>query len=138
MAGASFCFVLVADKAVLEGIARNDFVVKALGYDWEGRIEDGGWGWVRLQTGRLLELWGALLLSQLMDTSKYYSLSFEGPERDLETYLWIGDMSLPSLGDCSEAQTADPLSISVRPRFRFDHELMLNQDAKFSKFSVLI
>ncbi|KAF5528867.1 hypothetical protein FNAPI_14075 [Fusarium napiforme] len=129
VAGASFCFVLVADKAVLGGIARQDFVVKALGYDWEGRIEHGGWGWVRLQTGRLLELWEALLLSQLMDTNKYYSLGFEGPERDLETYLWIGDMSMPPLRDCSKAQVADPLSVSVRPRFRFDHELMIDEDA---------
>ncbi|ENH73459.1 hypothetical protein FOC1_g10008949 [Fusarium oxysporum f. sp. cubense race 1] len=129
MAGASFCFVLVADKAVLAGIARNDFVVKALGYDWEGRLEHGGWGWVRLQTGRLLELWEGLLLSQLMDTSKYYSLGFEGPEMNLAAYLWIGDMSMPPLRDCSEAQMVDPSSVSVRPRFRFDHELILDEDA---------
>lgn len=134
MAGASFCFVLVADKAVLEGIIQTEFVVKVLGYDWEGRIEHGGWGWVRLQTGRLLELWEALLLSPLMDTGKYYSLGFEGPERDLETYLWIGDMSMPPLRDCSEAQMADPLSVSVRPRFGFDHEPILDEDAISSHY----
>ncbi|KAF4473321.1 hypothetical protein FAGAP_13244, partial [Fusarium agapanthi] len=44
MAGAKFCFALVADKAVLDGIARNEFVVKAVGYDWD-RIDNGGWGW---------------------------------------------------------------------------------------------
>ncbi|KLO83408.1 hypothetical protein CEK26_002013 [Fusarium fujikuroi] len=123
MAGASFCFVLVADKAVLDGIARNEFLVKALGYDWEGHIEDGGWGWVRLETGRLLELWEALLLSQLMDNSKYYSLGFEGPERDLETYLWNGDIFIPPLCDCSKAEMADPLTVSVRPWFTFNHQL---------------
>ncbi|SCO92576.1 uncharacterized protein FRV6_16704 [Fusarium oxysporum] len=43
MAGAKFCFALVADEAVLDGIARNEFVVKAVGYDWD-RIDHGGWG----------------------------------------------------------------------------------------------
>ncbi|KAF5692430.1 hypothetical protein FDENT_2952 [Fusarium denticulatum] len=105
MAGASFCFALVADKAVLDGIARNEFVVKAVGYDWD-RIDNGGWGWARLETGRLLELWESLLVSDLQSTNKYYSLRYDGTESDLETDTWIGNTSLPCFDVYSAVQTA--------------------------------
>ncbi|KAF5591123.1 hypothetical protein FPCIR_6198 [Fusarium pseudocircinatum] len=105
MAGASFCFALVADKAVLDGIAQNEFVVKAVGYDWD-RIDHGGWGWVRLETGRLLELWEALLLADLQSTNKYYWMRCDGPESDLGTKIWLGNMSLPGFHVYSEVQTA--------------------------------
>ncbi|KAH7228429.1 uncharacterized protein BKA55DRAFT_583645 [Fusarium redolens] len=105
MAGAKFCFALVADKAVLDGIARNEFVVKAVGYDWGGQIQDGRWGWVRLETGRLLELWEALLLADLQSTNKYYWMKCDGPESDLETDIWTGDWSVPCLDIHSEVHT---------------------------------
>ncbi|TVY67775.1 hypothetical protein Focb16_v003039 [Fusarium oxysporum f. sp. cubense] len=117
MAGAKFCFALLVDKAVLDGIARNEFVVKAVGYDWD-RIDHGGWGWgwVRLETGRLLELWEALLLADLQSTYKYYWMRCDGPESDLETDIWTGDWQLPSLDDYSKVQTATEES-----SFRFDY-----------------
>ncbi|KAH7190888.1 hypothetical protein DER44DRAFT_796140 [Fusarium oxysporum] len=115
MAGAQFCFALVADKAVLNGIARNEFVVKAVGYDWD-RIDHGGWGWVRLKTGCLLELWEALLLADLQSTNKYYQMECNGPESDLETKIWLGNMSLPGFHVYSEVQTA-----TEKSRFRFDY-----------------
>ncbi|KAG4261524.1 hypothetical protein FPRO03_11541 [Fusarium proliferatum] len=118
MAGAKFCFVLVADKAVLDGIARNEFVVKAVGYDWDPNDNHGGWGWLRLETGRLLELWEALLLSDVCFTNKYYWINGWGPESDLETDVWEGDYSTPSLHDTSEVQTANGFRSS---RFVFDY-----------------
>ncbi|CVK94836.1 uncharacterized protein FMAN_13154 [Fusarium mangiferae] len=117
MAGAKFCFVLVADKAVLDSIARNEFVVKAVGYDWD-RIDHGGWGWVRLETGRLLDLWEMLLLADIGSTDKYYWIRCHGPESDLETNTWIGNVSLPALDDYSEVQTANEL---ISSRFVFDY-----------------
>ncbi|EWZ27905.1 hypothetical protein FOQG_18849 [Fusarium oxysporum f. sp. raphani 54005] len=115
MAGAKFCFALVADEAVLDGIARNEFVVKAVGYDWD-RIDHGGWGWVRLETGRLLELWEALLLADVQSTNKYYWMKCDGPESDLETDIWTGDWSLPDLDIYSKVQTASEIS-----QLKFDY-----------------
>ncbi|KAL9571887.1 hypothetical protein ACKAV7_003876 [Fusarium commune] len=115
MAEAKFCFALVADEAVLDGIARNEFVVKAVGYDWD-RIDHGGWGWVRLETGRLLELWEALLLADVQSTNKYYWMKCDGPESDLETDIWTGDWSLPDLDIYSKVQTASKIS-----QLKFDY-----------------
>ncbi|KAJ4252462.1 hypothetical protein NW762_011063 [Fusarium torreyae] len=115
---AEFCFVLVADEAVLRDIAREEFVIKAVGYDWVQK--EGGWGWVRLHTHDLLELWEMLLLSQLLDINKYHDLGFDEPEGKLEKYIWPGDMSLPPLADCSQVQTANPSTPAERARFRFD------------------
>ncbi|KAL2687925.1 hypothetical protein Neosp_005495 [[Neocosmospora] mangrovei] len=39
MAGRMFHFALVADEAVLKDIARGEFVVKAVAYDWEDKGE---------------------------------------------------------------------------------------------------
>ncbi|KAF5622672.1 hypothetical protein F25303_12007 [Fusarium sp. NRRL 25303] len=117
MAGAKFCFVLVADQAVLDSIARNEFVVKAVAYDWN-RIDHGGWGWVLLETGQLLDLWEALLKADVQSTDKYYWMRCDGPESDLQTSIWTGDWSLPSLYHYSKVQTANEL---ISSRFVFDY-----------------
>jgi hypothetical protein len=105
MVGARFCFVLVADEAVLKGISQNQYFIKAVGYDWTER--NGGWGWDRLSTGGLLDLWEMLYFTDLASISKYYDMYFDGPEEGLETHIWLGDWSLPPLDGCSRVQTTE-------------------------------
>ncbi|RGP75831.1 hypothetical protein FLONG3_5588 [Fusarium longipes] len=102
---ASWSFVLVADEAVLKDIARCEFVVKAVGYDWHPTTNASSWGWVRISTGDLLELWEILLVSDVASISKYVPLRFKKPEEGLEIYLWQGDDSMPYFSDFSKVQT---------------------------------
>jgi hypothetical protein len=53
----SLHFVLLADKSVLEDIEKGLFVVKAVSLLWD---KYPGWGWARLLTGYLIELWQQL------------------------------------------------------------------------------
>ncbi|KAH7115425.1 hypothetical protein B0J13DRAFT_459618 [Dactylonectria estremocensis] len=99
MAGGRFRFILVADEAVLKDIARGEFVVKAVAYDWEEG--DDYWGWMRIPTGYLLELWHSLML--LID-NPHRTLRFDGPEEDLEEYIWPGDSAAEPTGTCSEVR----------------------------------
>ncbi|KAG4272501.1 hypothetical protein FPRO04_10454 [Fusarium proliferatum] len=97
MAGRLFSFVLLADKAVFEAMERGEFVVKAVSYDWR----DGwyNWGWMRIPTGYLLELWHSLMGR---DDNYHTVLSFDGPEEDLEEYIWSGSWDAESTSQCSE------------------------------------
>lgn len=97
MAGRLFSFVLLADKAVFEAMERGEFVVKAVSYDWR----DGwyNWGWMRIPTGYLLELWHSLMGR---DDNYHTVLSFDGPEEDLEEYTWRGSWDAESTSQCSE------------------------------------
>ncbi|KAH7191801.1 uncharacterized protein B0J16DRAFT_393829 [Fusarium flagelliforme] len=91
-----FDFVLVADEAVLKDIERGEYVVKAVSLLWDG---DLGWGWMRIPTGYLLELWNFLMWNSI---STENSLHFDRPEEDLENHIWIGDMATDGTGKCSE------------------------------------
>ncbi|KAF4943599.1 hypothetical protein FGADI_13304 [Fusarium gaditjirri] len=97
MAGRRFNLVLLADKAVFEAIERGEFVIKAVSYDWE----DGwnNWGWMRIPTGYLLELWHSL---ERKDDNYHTVLSFKGPEEDLEEYIWPGSWGTDPTSKCSE------------------------------------
>jgi hypothetical protein len=106
MEGARFCFVLVADKAVLKGISQDQFFIKAVGYDWTET--EGGWGWDRLRTGDLLDLWEMLFISHEEGRSKYYDMRYDKPEEDLERNVWLGDFALPFFGECSQVATVVP------------------------------
>ncbi|KAM5521707.1 hypothetical protein FOXYSP1_15598 [Fusarium oxysporum f. sp. phaseoli] len=109
MEGARFCFALVADEAVLKGILQNQFFIKAVGYDWTET--EGGWGWDRLRTGDLLDLWEMLLISHKESRSKYYDMGYDTLEEDLERNVWLGDFGLPFFGDCSRVDTVLPKAI---------------------------
>ncbi|KAH6988454.1 hypothetical protein EDB80DRAFT_865436 [Ilyonectria destructans] len=99
MAGRHFRFVLVADEAVLKDIDRGEFIVKAVAYTWE----EGGdyWGWMRIPTGSLLELWHSLMMSEF---NPHRVLRFDGPEEDLDEYIWPGDDAALPTGGCSEVR----------------------------------
>ncbi|KAH7191805.1 uncharacterized protein B0J16DRAFT_331785 [Fusarium flagelliforme] len=116
MAGADFNFVLVADEAVFKDIAREVFVVKALGYDWDPTR--GRTCWMRVSTASLLNLWGMLLESELLDIGKYYTFRYEGSKEDLKSQLWDGNPTAPYFEDCTEAGTAQR-EIGAE-RFTFD------------------
>ncbi|RGP64321.1 hypothetical protein FSPOR_8141 [Fusarium sporotrichioides] len=118
MVGSRFNFALVADEAVLKDVANNNFVVKAVGYDWSPIHDSGGWGWIRLATGDLLELWENLFISDELSISKYVELGFKGPEEDLEKDVWSGALSLDPFGVCSQVQTA--CKYDDRSLFKFD------------------
>jgi hypothetical protein len=106
MEGAEFCFALVADEAVLKGISQDKYFIKAVGYDWTE--SDGGWGWDRLQTCQLLDLWEMLFVTDFQGRSKYYDMDHDGPEEELENHVWHGDFSLPFFGNCSEVKDLRP------------------------------
>ncbi|RFN43181.1 hypothetical protein FIE12Z_12583 [Fusarium flagelliforme] len=71
-----FHFVLMADKSVLEDIKKGTFVVKAVSLLWDGHP---GWGF-----------------------NTESALHFFGPEEDLDTYIWAGDLANEETGRCSE------------------------------------
>ncbi|QPC71938.1 hypothetical protein HYE68_002690 [Fusarium pseudograminearum] len=118
MVGSCFNFVLVADEAILKDIANNEFVIKAVGYDWCPIQNQGSWGWMRLATGDLLQLWENLFISYEISVSKYVEISFRRPEEDLERHVWSGALSLFPFGDCSRVQTA--CGGDESGRFKFD------------------
>ena len=91
-----FHFVLMADKSVLEDIKKGIFVVKAVSLSWD---RQPGWGWVRLPTGYLIELWQQLLRYR---TDTENALHFHGREEDLDTYIWAGDLANDETGRCSQ------------------------------------
>ncbi|RFN43173.1 hypothetical protein FIE12Z_12575 [Fusarium flagelliforme] len=121
--GAEFNFVLVADEAILNGIAHGKFAVKAVGYDWDKL--DGGWGWERVSTGSLLEFWGMFLEFQECGIGKYYTFRYEGPEEGLESYLWLWNPSAPRFERCSQAQTARKEVVAERVTDDYDWEALL-------------
>ncbi|KAJ4245448.1 hypothetical protein NW762_013957 [Fusarium torreyae] len=83
MADYVYDFILLADEAVLGDIARGESVVKAVSLLWtDGQL---GWGWLRIPTGSLLDLWNFLTLH---DDRTEYCLRFDGPEEDLADYIW--------------------------------------------------
>ncbi|KAI1056072.1 hypothetical protein LB507_001492 [Fusarium sp. FIESC RH6] len=99
MADWEFDYVLLADEAVLKDVARGEFIVKAVSFKWKDGEFDSTWGWMRIPTGYLLELWHHLMLNDLRTE---HALSFEGDEEELENLIWAGDMSCDMTGLYSE------------------------------------
>ncbi|KAM5349379.1 hypothetical protein ACJ41O_005884 [Fusarium nematophilum] len=97
MAGFKFQYVLLADKAVFEAMDKGEFIIKAVSYTWEDGCSD--WGWMRIPTGYLLDLWHRLMLR---DKNGPRILPFRGPEEALEEYVWPSSLFLDETGDCSE------------------------------------
>ncbi|KAL2687921.1 hypothetical protein Neosp_005491 [[Neocosmospora] mangrovei] len=99
MADHLFNFILLADEAVLKDIEKGESIVKAVSLLWDG---NSGWGWMRIPTGYLLELWTFLMWN---DDRTEYCLCIggpEGPEGDLEDHIWAGDVGLHCTGRYSE------------------------------------
>jgi hypothetical protein len=102
--GAKSCFVFVADEEVLKDIARGVFVIKVVGYDWdEDRL---GQGWMRIPTGKVLELWQALLLWDSIGSDPYREIKDHWYGEESKRYTWPGDASIYPTHGCSEARTA--------------------------------
>ncbi|RSL59399.1 hypothetical protein CEP54_007317 [Fusarium duplospermum] len=115
MAGGMFRFALMADEAVLKDIARGEPVVKAVAYDWKEKGEY--WGWMRVPTGYLLELWHLLMMTPF---NHHRVLRFEGPEEDLEKYIWAGDVAANLTSCASEIRPLFAHYSSQRPEFGVD------------------
>ncbi|TVY67893.1 hypothetical protein Focb16_v003052 [Fusarium oxysporum f. sp. cubense] len=96
MADRLWNFVLVADESVLKDVASRESIVKAVSLGWYEGLS--GWGWMRIPTSYLLDLW--IFLSRSGNTKS--ALGFMGPEKDLDTYVWPGDVSLEATGCFSE------------------------------------
>ncbi|RBA22503.1 hypothetical protein FPRO05_00850 [Fusarium proliferatum] len=99
MAGYRFRYILLADKAVFESMEKGEFIIKVVAYDWEEEGEN--WGWMRIPTGYLLDFWHALLLRE---DYVHRVIPFEGPEEDLEHYVWPGGVNLDGTGAYSEVR----------------------------------
>jgi hypothetical protein len=96
-----FDYVLLADEAVLKDVAKGEFIVKAVSIKWKDGKFDSTWGWMRIPTGYLLELWHHLMLNDLRTE---HALSFYGDEEELEDLIWAGDASTDCTGDYSEVR----------------------------------
>ncbi|KAH7195291.1 hypothetical protein DER44DRAFT_843291 [Fusarium oxysporum] len=96
MADYLFSYVLLADEAVLKDIEKGEFIVKAISLSWDGH---SGYGWVRIPTGYLLELWTFLMWNKYRTE---FCISFWGSEEDLADSVWPGDVGLDCTGRCSE------------------------------------
>lgn len=99
MADWEFDYVLLADEAVLKDVARGEPVVKAVSFKWQDGKFDSTWGWMRIPTGYLLELWQHLMLN---DSRTEQALYFDGDEEELENLIWAGDMACDMTGLYSE------------------------------------
>ncbi|KAH7242670.1 hypothetical protein BKA59DRAFT_481171 [Fusarium tricinctum] len=97
MADYVFDFVLLADEAVFKDIARGEYVVKAVSLRWEDGCST--WGWMRIPTGYLLDLWTLLMWN---DDRTERALSFRGTEEELNQHVWPGDTALDDTGHSSE------------------------------------
>ncbi|RBR26161.1 uncharacterized protein FIESC28_01052 [Fusarium coffeatum] len=106
MAEYVFDFVLLADEAVLRDIAGGEFIVKAVSMRW--REGYSAFGWMRIPTGYLLDLWMILMFN---DDHTERALSFRGPESELDYHIWPGDMALADTGACSEMEGSEKDSV---------------------------
>ncbi|KAL5592575.1 hypothetical protein FOBRF1_013601 [Fusarium oxysporum] len=90
-------YVLLADESTLKDVSGREFVVKAVSLDWKRGHR--GWGWMRIPTGYLLDLWQLLMLNSMRTE---LAIDFDGPEEDLGDYVWPGDLALNNTGSYSE------------------------------------
>ncbi|KAF5553648.1 hypothetical protein FMEXI_2297 [Fusarium mexicanum] len=98
MADYLFSYVLLADEAVLKDIEKGEYIVKAISLSWDSH---SGYGWVRIPTGYLLELWTFLMWNKYRTE---FCISFRGSEEDLADSVWPGDVGLDGTGRYSEIQ----------------------------------
>ncbi|KAJ4136533.1 hypothetical protein NW768_004149 [Fusarium equiseti] len=112
MAEYVFGFVLLADEAVLRDIAGGESIVKAVSLLW--REGHSTFGWMRIPTGYLLELWTMLMWN---DDRTERALRFKGPESELDYHIWPGDTALADTGACSEIRP----SALLYPNQNVDH-----------------
>ncbi|KAG9495645.1 hypothetical protein J7337_012199 [Fusarium musae] len=96
MADYLFDYVLLADEAVLKNVENGEFIVKAVSLSWDGH---SGWGWVRIPTGYLLDLWTFLMWNKYRTE---FCISFRGSEAELANSIWPGDVGLDGTGRYSE------------------------------------
>jgi hypothetical protein len=97
MADYLFHYVLLADEAVLKGIEKGISIVKAISLSWcDGH---SGYGWARIPTGYLLELWTFLMWNKYRTE---FCISFRGSEEGLADSVWPGDDGLDGTGRYSE------------------------------------
>lgn len=96
MSDHKFDIVLLADEAVLKDIEKGESIVKVVSLLWDN---DRGWGWMRIPTGYLIDLWNWLMWN---DDRTESCLRFHGPEEALEDYIWAGDDVCHGTGDYSE------------------------------------
>jgi hypothetical protein len=96
MADEWFQFSLLADQSVLEDIEKGVFVVKAVSLIWTEHDEHPGFGWMRVPTRYMVELWQQLIIWQYRTDE---ALCFWGSEEDLHKFIWPGD----GTGWCSKA-----------------------------------
>ncbi|RGP60197.1 hypothetical protein FSPOR_10786 [Fusarium sporotrichioides] len=89
--------VLLADEKCFKNIANGQFLVKTVSLELPGG--ENSWGWMRIPTGYLLDLWFYLWISSAYT---YRALCFSGAEEDLDEYVWSGDCGLDGTGRCSE------------------------------------
>lgn len=113
MAGHQFNFVLLVDREVFEAMERGEFVVKAVSYNWRDGLNN--WGWMRIPTGYLLELWHSLMGR---DDDYHKVLSFDGPEEELKEYTWSGGWDTAATSECSEIRKGIHYSSQQWPRNR--------------------
>ncbi|KAI1014458.1 hypothetical protein LB504_012237, partial [Fusarium proliferatum] len=97
MSGSTHQYVLLADESVLKDVSEREFVVKAVSQDW--KLGHPGWGWMRIPTGYLLDLWQLLMLNSMRTE---FAIDFDGPEEDVGYYVWPGDMAVNNTGSYSE------------------------------------
>ncbi|RYC80921.1 hypothetical protein BFJ63_vAg16189 [Fusarium oxysporum f. sp. narcissi] len=97
MSDSTHGYILLADESVLKDVSEGEFVVKAVSLNW--RRGHPGWGWMRIPTGYLLDLWQLLMLNSMRTE---FAIDFDGPEEDLGDYVWPGDMALNNTGSYSE------------------------------------
>jgi hypothetical protein len=64
MADEWFQFSLLADQSVLQDIEKGVFVVKAVSLIWTEHDEHPGFGWMRVPTRYMVELWQQLFIWQ--------------------------------------------------------------------------
>ncbi|SPJ91515.1 uncharacterized protein FTOL_13530 [Fusarium torulosum] len=75
-------YVLLADESVLKDVSEREFVVKAVSLNWVRGHPS--WGWMRIPTGYLLDLWQLLMLNSMRTE---FAIDFDGPEEDLDDYV---------------------------------------------------
>ena len=114
MAGFLSRYVLLADKDVFQAMENGEYIIKVVSYDW--RESCNYWGWMRIPTGYLLDFWHAIMRNQDNPNS---IVRFNGPEEDLNEYVWPSSIDLFDTGDCSEVRSGVHYE-GQRTRFKLD------------------
>ncbi|KAL6401423.1 hypothetical protein AUP68_15293 [Ilyonectria robusta] len=113
MAAHRYRHVLLADESVLNDIANGVSIVKAVAFEWEEGDEN--WGWMRIPTGYLLELYHSLWI---WEDHHFRPLRYDGSKGEgLERYIWCGESSASPTSQCSEVRPPGRHYEAQRPMF---------------------